>query len=274
MSDDIPGASQPDPTAPANPPAGDPAVTPIEPAAPPVDPIVPSNDFTLPEEHASKPWASKVTSQDDLYKQIDNLTSAVGKKTIGAPEDWTNEEQRNELFSKLVPEKGYEVEGIQEGDTEAYHGMFKGVGLSNWQAQEITSKFNDMLNSKHAEMYGQEAIDKVVSPERRDALAPILRKNMSTESQDKLSKLENLSPEGLALFYEYAENVKKNYGIQEGGGLNAPAGGQESKASLDKQLTEIDQKIIDLGKRPHGQADKDNLMAQKQTLLKQLFGGK
>jgi len=67
--------------APASPPAAPvspPAAAPPPDARPkladePVTPPPASPDFKVPDAYKDKPWANKIKTEEDLYKQIDNL---------------------------------------------------------------------------------------------------------------------------------------------------------------------------------------------------------
>lgn len=104
----------------------------------------PSNDFSIPEEFAEKGWASKIKSQDDLFKAHDSLSSMLNERKLptqdSTPEEW------EEFHNKMRPEtaSAYELtlpEGVEaeiDGELQAkYKEGFHKLGLTPQQAQGL-----------------------------------------------------------------------------------------------------------------------------------------
>lgn len=80
-------------TPPANPPPGQ------------TQPNQTSNsEFKIPEAYASKEWAQNIKSSDQVWKEMDNLQSLLGKPRINLLDATATPEQRAEWRSKLMRE--------------------------------------------------------------------------------------------------------------------------------------------------------------------------
>lgn len=103
------------------------------------------SDFAVPEQYRDKGWASKIKSEDDVYKQLDNLDSMIGKRPAGIP---------SKDASDAEWEKFYQAAGRPDEPTyefKAPEGLGEDVDLSdlNSKASELFHKAG--LNPKQAQ---------------------------------------------------------------------------------------------------------------------------
>ena len=116
-------------TAPAAPASQPPAATP--PVTPPA-----AKEFAIPEAYKDKPWAGKIKSEEDLYKQIDNLQGVVGKKTAAPDFTTATDEEKSEYFNRTRPADKTAYK-FNEGTPEHYADAFFDAGISEYQASKL-----------------------------------------------------------------------------------------------------------------------------------------
>lgn len=116
-------------------------------------------EFALPDEYKDKPWASKITSNEDLYKQVDNLTGLVGKKTI-QPLDYeaASEEEIAAHHASTAPENGAEGYVWDEGSMPEFTGPMGNAlakaGINAHQQAILSEEFQSIaseLSANHLE---------------------------------------------------------------------------------------------------------------------------
>lgn len=72
-------------------------------AAPVATPTPAPSDFAIPEAYKDKPWASKVKSHDDLWKQLENTQSLIGKKAIAPDFKTATPQEIEDYYSQMRP---------------------------------------------------------------------------------------------------------------------------------------------------------------------------
>lgn len=105
-------------------------------------------DFAIPDEYKDKSWAQKIKTQDDIFKQIDNLTSLVGKKTI-APIDYSTAtaEEITAHHRSIAPENASDYDFGENSDpafSSAVGEVFKKYGLNTHQGKGLATEINDI----------------------------------------------------------------------------------------------------------------------------------
>jgi len=221
-------------------------------------------EFTPPEEYKDKGWAKNIKSVEDLWKNNDNAQGLIGKKTIGGVEDWDNAEQRTEFFNKMTPEK-YEVEGLQESNADAYNDVFKESGLSNWQAQNLVTKVNEMQNAELETLMSKDGFDTVMKEsfngdtEAQSGAKALLDKNTNEADQTILSTLTN---EQAGAMYRMANSFSKTHGVSEGQAINSEASSQTGGGDVKATRAQIYKEMTALAGKPHGAEQKQALQAR------------
>jgi len=109
-----------------------------------------TEEFSLPDEYKDKPWAEKIKSQEDAYKQIENLTALVGKKTIQAIDYETASPEDIEAYhASLAPENG--AEGYSWGEesmpeiTKPMADIMLKAGINSHQQKLIAEGFDGLI---------------------------------------------------------------------------------------------------------------------------------
>lgn len=213
-------------------------------------------DFTIPEEYQDKGWAKNISSLDDLYKSHDNAQTLIGKKTIGIPEDWENEEQVNDFYNKIRPENKDDYvfpEGTFE--YEKYADLFHEVGLSKHQADKLTASHLAMQEAFMAEVTSEkgfkEGMTKLFGEDfKKEAgeAALLLKNSVSAESYEII---DNTMPnQHLNIFYEFAKNIKASHGIKESD-ANLNNAGTMGKVDKEAGAEAVRKEMFAMQKRPH-----------------------
>lgn len=233
-----------------------PAAEPVTPAATP--PAPPATEFKIPDAYKEKPWASKIKTEDDVYKQIDNLNSLVGKKSVLPDLKTAKPEELDSYFSQLRPQDkaAYKFADITPQPLkEVYADALYDAGVSEYQANKLIGKISEFEKAEMAKLQSPEEFDKKAkeifgegAKERTDSLFKSLVElnvlgekeklvyDMSTNDQQLM--LYKLADAYEAKFKKLAEEYgAKETGAQTGGsGTPAPI---DLAAEADKLYTEI-----------------------------------
>ena len=239
-------------------------------------------EFSLPDEYKDKPWAEKIKTQDDVYKQLENLNGLVGKKVIH-PIDYetATPEQIQEHYSKLAPEDASKYNFGEGGDPEfqkAIGGVFKEFGINEHQASGIAQKIGELTKSMAEERKtadrsadGYMSIMKESFGENHEKAIALVETNLGAHLDDKdkgfMDDLDNTTKGAIdrAVFKisdAYEGRIKAildEHGIKE---TSAHVGGSGGNPSTD--ISEfrkgLRKQINDLGSRAHSASEKQELV--------------
>jgi len=173
-------------------------------------------EFAIPEVYKEKSWAKNIKSQEDLFKSYDNAQSLIGKKTIGIPDfEKATDDELKEYYSKTAPAeaKEYEFGEIADSDKEFFGNLFKENGLNKRQAKDIFNKYMEYSNQYRSDEGFQEELKARFgenSIKTLDETKTFLNKYLKNEDKNILDKMPN---KVVGMMLEFANNVKKDYGI-------------------------------------------------------------
>ncbi len=103
-------------------PAIDPKVTPTTPTVPPapsptITPDPKGSEFKVPEQYAKEPWAAGLKTIEDVFTQMANAQTLIGKKELYIPPPESATPEIKKAFQKAlgIPEtpEGYEFQVIE-----------------------------------------------------------------------------------------------------------------------------------------------------------------
>lgn len=268
----------PDPTpAPAAAPTPAPAPTP-DPAAPPApDPAAPPPvEYKIPDAFKDKPWASKIKSEEDLWKQLDNTQGLLGKKNLYPAADATPE-QMDEYFSGLRPES---VEKYDFGENHPNPEFAKGVGellfsagISEHQAKKLIPAYQAMETAALEKATSADGFKEVMTKsfgEKYEGNVAAISKEIGQHASPEDQKIFEAMPnEYIGALYRMVANVQKAYGVTESGGAHTEKGGAPVQVDIAKERSRIRQEMFALETRPHTAAEKQALQNQLDDLYKQ-----
>lgn len=233
-------------------------------------------DWKLPDEWKDKPWALKIKSEADLYKQLDNLNTAVGKKIVVPDLATATEAEREEYFKLTRPEKG--AEAYQFGDTidpVLKTGMSESLlknGLTAWQANNIIKDYQSAEQKFLAAQYAPEAIsetmEKAFGKDWQNVVGATKNSLSVVMSPEDNHLIDNLPNSYISLIYrtfgnviKAVEKVRSDYGIKEsaahilaGSAPSAPA------VDLNSQRAALRGELGKLTSRPHSDAERQAII--------------
>lgn len=262
-----PAAAPPASPAPA---ATPPAATPPAARAPLVDPNPPAADpnkpageqpaFKVPDAYKEKPWASKIKSEDDLYKQLDNLDTAVGKKSIVPDFKNSTPEQIEEYLSKTRPEnkdayKFAEGAHVDPEFTGAIGDIMLKAGISEYQGNKVIEGYQALEKTKiEAAMSAdgfKDTMKKSFGDQFDGVVTAVVAQHKAVLNKEDQTLMDTLPNEYLGLVYRLTQNMAQKYGAKETDiGANNPGGGVPG-ANLNDTRARLRAEIAAFDTKPH-----------------------
>lgn len=164
--------------------------------------------FAVPEAYADRGWAANLQSQDDLYKQFDNLQGMMGKKSLPTAEssdaDWDAhyEQMRPANASEYefaLPEgmeaevneevqgkykEGFHKLGLTPKQAQGIHDLHMGLEMEKAGEQQTPEQLDAEFDEKLGKMYGDKANDAIKTAHTYIA-------TLDAESRDSFADLPN-----------------------------------------------------------------------------------
>lgn len=249
-----PSSPNPAPAAPAapggdpNPPAA-PATAPTAPNAPStvtpspeptttnadgsVKPTAPDGQqqtsFKIPDEYKDKPWAAKVTSEAELWKQLANTQELIGKKSIVPDLKTASPEDKEAFYKQMRPADVSEYQFAGEPVPALKEGLAKAMmenGISATQANPVIAKYQELGAAEQEKLFDPEGFKTTMKDAFGDnweqttgAAYNNLKAMMSPQDQAMMQALPNPY---VAMIYrtlgsvdKATQNMMKRYGVKE-----------------------------------------------------------
>jgi len=213
----------------------------IEPA--PSTEVTEPKQFNIPEAYKDKPWASKVKSEDDLWKQLENTQALIGKKTVLPDFEKATPAEIEEYYKQLRPQdkSAYAFDDETPAELkEAYSDMLYKNGISAHQGNEIIKQFREMEKAKLNEMFSPDGFTGELEKsfgknykEQAGQAANLMKQHLNKDDVAMLDKLPN---QFLAMLYRYTDNVRKAYGVSE---TDKATGKTSGTVDKDQRIGEI-----------------------------------
>ena len=230
---------------------------------------VKTTDFKVPDEYKERGWASKVKSQEDLYKQIDTLDTLKGKKNVAFDFENATPEEINEHYSVNIPKeyKDYKIaETIHESNYEPIQKMLHEAKLDKWQGEQLTNSYvkwetERMEKAQNSDDWDAILKDMYKGEDHKKAsgeTANIISNNLNDMHKEVLNK--EFTNRHLEVIYALAKNMAKSYGAKESDkGIGGEGG---IVVDAEKGRSEIRTKLRELSSRPHTKDEHDALVKQ------------
>lgn len=257
------------PTPPSPPPADEGAPKP--PASPPADADTAKPAFKLPDEYKDKPWAAKIKSESDLYKQLDHLNTAVGKKVVVPDLETATDAEREDYFKLTRPEKGIEAYnfGDKAIDPIVKETMGKTLldnGVPAYVANKLISDYQAAEGKILAEAFNPDGMKQAMETTFGGDWEKITghTKNMLTGlmSAEDNTLIDNLPNTYIGLVYRTLGEVVKAYGINETfAHINAPKT-PPSAPNVEATRASLRGELGKLSSRPHTAEEKKAIINQ------------
>lgn len=261
-----PEVSKPAETAPVN--SADPAA----PAADPAKPTDPA-EFKLPDEHKDKPWAAKIKSLDDVYKQIDTLDALKGKKTIVPNLKEATPEDREAFYAQLRGKDASEYQipkdttvPIPDDTQPVVAKLFMDNGISPVQAESFLKGYLQLREKQIAQYYEPEGFKKSMETafgadweKTTGQVRNTIKGMMNADDQAALDKLPNHL---LGVIYRTLGNTVKAYGVKETDTAHFGQGGKVAPTDVGNVRQGLRDQLAALTMRPHTSMEQQAIIDQ------------
>ena len=245
------------------------------------------SEFELPEDYKEKSWANKIKTQEDLYKQIDNLTELVGKKTI-SPIDYNtaSEEDISAYHKSIVPEEVDAYKFQEDADPEFSKAIVPALQEAGIHPAQLKS-LEPAINKIASELVGKQ----YEADRSEDGYFELTKEAFGDDHKNVVASLEAIYkehvPEAAKSFLDNATNqerayidqtlksiidakdaeiakIKKDYGVSETGAQSEgdPA---TQRVNIDDLISEKRKEINELSSKS-GQKNWDAIKKAKDDL--------
>lgn len=251
-----------------------------------------TTEFSIPDEYKDSSWATKVKSQDDLYKQLDNMDSLVGKKTIKPIDYETASEEEIAAYHESTAVQDIKDYTFGEGGNDDFNtaiaGVFQKVGLNKHQGDQIIAQVDEIskgvaeanfladtsedgylemsvksFGNDHEKIIGlvENKLKEIVGSDEDKARID----TMGNNERGLIDRLVN----SLSADYESKiAKLKKEYGVVETGAQSGAQTGGNSAVDVESQRNELRKEIDAMSNRPHTEQEKQEKIKQ----LSQTYG--
>lgn len=280
MTEQVPAGGAPSPSpSPAPSPAPTPSPSPAPTPSPAPDATkTPSpapdaaGEFKIPDAYKEKPWAAKIKTQEDLFKQLDGAQELIGKKVLpqidftkATPEelDKFNEAHRPAEVS------AYGLKDLGLADDHPVGAILHKAGVPVHQGKAIVAEYQKaeaaaLANATSAEGFKSAMTDKF--GEKYEAVvAQSVQLHKQHLSPDTQKLFDGLPNNVLAGIYELTENMRKAYGVEETGAQGGDNKGGVPAADVTEVRKKLRADIAALQLRPHSAAEKQKLVDELQA---------
>lgn len=272
----VPATPAAAPAAPAAP--ATPSPTPAPSQTPPASPE--PTAFKIPDAYKDKPYAAKIKSEDDLYKQIENLTGLVGKKTVALDYATATPEQITEHHKALAPAdvKDYafdKVEGVDPVRMGEIAPILQKAGLTVHQAQGVAKEYaayeNKMMSEATSEEGFRASMTKSFGEKYEPMVANVVEQHKKFLSPDDQKLMDAMPNEYLGGVYRLTQKMteahkaevaelNKKYGVEENGAAHLNKSGNVPPTDITVVRKDLRTKIAELESRPHSADEKKKLV--------------
>lgn len=247
-----------------------------DPNNPTPTPTPAATEYKVPDAYKDKAWSAKIKTEDDVYKQLDNLNTLVGKKVIN-PNDLPNRtpEERAEFYNQLRPaDKGVykfadDVPAEWQGE---YRNMLHDAGVSEDQAQKLVPAFEKFSAGELAKAYSKESfateLEKSFGKDFDAPAASAGREFKSHLSEDDKTLLEEVPNRFLGLMYRFTNNLQKAYGIKDTGAAANDGNSGSTPPDMAKQRSDKRAEINALESRSHTAEEKAKLVKELDAMYR------
>jgi hypothetical protein len=261
--------------APASPPAAPvspPAAAPPPDARPkladePVTPPPASPDFKVPDAYKDKPWANKIKTEEDLYKQIDNLDAAVGKKAVVPDFEKATPEEMEEYFARTRPadKTAYNFgDSVAEDFAAPVTDLMHKYGVPPKVATQMAADYAAIEAGKMQEAMSSDGFKAVMAKSFGDkfdgAVSQVVALHKQHLSADDQKMMDTLPNDYLGLVYRLSANMAKAYGAKETGQAADPKGSAPPSNDIAAVQKGLRQQIRDLDSKPHTAEERQKLV--------------
>ncbi len=237
--------------------------------------------WKVPDAYKEKPWAAKLKSEDDLYKQLDALDTAVGKKHRTPDFKTATPQELDEYFNTLRPTdkaayKFGEENTFDPEFTGSVADMLYNAGVSEHQAAKLIPAYQAVERQRLEQATSADGFKSVMAKSFGDkydgVVAGVVAEHKQHLSVDDQKLLDTIPNEYLGVVYRLTEkmradkaNIVKQYGAHENGDAHAQNNVQVQAVDMDAKRADLRKKISDIGQRNHTAEEKQKLIDELQA---------
>jgi hypothetical protein len=241
-----------------------------------------AQEFVVPDGYKDKGWVNKIKSADDLWKQLDNAQSLLGKKAVVPNLEGADEKQVEDYLSQLRPadKNDYEIGDFASDEEKGvYRDMLYEAGLSKVQASKLLAKYGEMKTQAQESLYSEDGFVEAMKGafgDKYDGKLNELKQGLSSViSKEDAEMIESLPNNIAVLMFKIADGFKKSYGanVVEGKAQLNTGNGAVSVGDLDNQIQTLQKELNEKfsGRVPYKASDKSALLKQLGNLQAQKF---
>ena len=215
--------------------------------------------FFVPDEYKEQGWAKNISSYDDLWKMNANAQSLIGKKTIGIPTSASTDEEWNDYYSKVRPEKAEYGLTEWDEDNQTISDIFHKYGLAEKQAQGISNELKALQEQYTSNFYSQENYDKEMESrfgkeagEKAKSITDFIKAEANDVDKELLEQLPN---NVLGIVYGLIDKVRTRYAVKDSDTAKFGTG----KVNSQPDWLKYNEAMTALRARPHSMSDMQNL---------------
>lgn len=243
------------------------------PAAKPEDKPAEVAAYKVPDAYKEKPWASKIKSDEDLWKQVDNLQTAVGKKGMIVPDFKTATPEAIEEFLSVTRPADKSVYKFGEGVDAEFTGevgdIFLKTGISEYQGNKVIEAYQKLEDARVEKATSADGFKSAMTKSFGDkfegdvkSVTDEFTKRMSPEDKQMLEGIPN---DYLGMIYRLTRSIQKAYGATENGSAHLGDQGAPGGQDLTAVRNGIRNEISALGSRMHTAEEKQTLINKLQA---------
>lgn len=218
----------------------------------------------MPDAYKDKPWAAKVKTQDDLYKQIDTLDALKGKKSIAPDFSKATPAEIEDYLAQTRPADAKAYEFGKDADPHLSGALGDAMlkyGISPYQANGVIKAFQEAEKAQFTPEGMNAAFEKAMGADWKQTTGiteNVIKANASAEDKAILNRLPNSD---LAIVMKVMGNIIKQYGITEKGGAHVGGGnGAPAPEDVNKTRNDLRAQIDGLSRKPHTAEEKQALI--------------
>lgn len=239
---------------PPPPPASPPPASPPPPPPPAGDG---TGDFSVPDAYKDKPWSAKIKTQDDLWKQLDNTQTLVGKKSVIPDFEKGDQKEIDEYIGQLRPKdkSAYKLaDTIPEEERGPIVDILHEAGLPAPIANKMMEKMMAHVLGLSSKMYDRDDFFKAAEGKfgagYKDTIGKAKQLVNGVIPKELAERIDAMPNEYHVAFYEGLKAIMDKYGATESG---APGEGGEGAGADNKEEARkaIRAEIATLEKKPH-----------------------
>lgn len=234
-----------------------------------------TNEFNIPDAYKEKNWASKVKSQDDLWKMLDNSQSLIGKKSVVPDFATAKPEEIQTYFESLRPKDktAYKFDdAIPDEQKAELVDLLYNSNISDKQAELLLKNYNSLQEKLMAKMVDKDDfINRLKTSFGNDyekKTAPIIEGLRKTLGKSELEVLDKMPNEYLEVIYKLADKYNQVYGAKAETGAGANQAGSSNKTTdeVTADIAKVRADLDGLKIRPHTAQERQVLVDKLKEL--------